>query len=79
MRTQDIVIGEVYRLRGPKNFGWVTIIRKLKPQELPNATRYVVYECGHMIHKKDKVGSCRYFRPCDIEKDEKEVIRVAAR
>lgn len=68
MRTQDIVIGDHYRLRDSPNYGYVKAMEILKPKQKPNTNNYLVVKVEHTVNKNDLFGFIRYFKPADIIK-----------
>lgn len=72
MRTQDIKIGEYYRLRNTSGqfceyYGWVKVIKIYKRGQYGNpTTSKSCIECEHMVEKNSKCGFIRNFSPCDL-------------
>ena len=83
MRTQDIIIGELYRHRTSKHLtiGYARAIKILKPlpkykqkyagyTEEEGNIKSVVVKCEWMHSKNDNIGYIKYFRPCDLVKED---------
>jgi hypothetical protein len=70
MRPQDIVIGQSYRLIDSPRYGYAKAVRVLKGKQNPNTKTYSVVECEHTVYKDDVFGFKRYFRPCDLIKEQ---------
>lgn len=82
MRTQDIIIGEIYRHRDHPTYAYARAIKIIKPMaqfkqkyaydltEEEKSVRRVCVKCEWMISKNDRVGLIKYFRPCDLVKCE---------
>ena len=72
MRTQDIVIGEWYRLRANPNYSYVKAIKIFKRGEKDNPINCTCVKCEHVINKSDTCGLIHYFRPCDMVKENEQ-------
>ena len=68
MRTQDIIIGELYRLRTSPDYGYVKAEKVLKKKEGENTTNFTLVKCKHSSDKNFDFCFIRYFRPCDLIK-----------
>lgn len=82
MRTQDIVIGEYYRHRSNKNIGYARALKIIKPmprykQDIYGLTEdekkltVTAVKCEWTVSKNDNIGFIKYFRPCDLVKEDK--------
>jgi hypothetical protein len=71
MRPQDIKIGEYYRHIVDSNYGWAKALEILKPKQRENYNTYTVVRCEWTIHKGDSFGYIKYFRPCDLVREER--------
>lgn len=75
MRTQDIKIGESYRLRTNQNYCYAKAIEIIKPKpkrlqitDIDKQIKCVVVKCEYSQLKNDTFGLIKYFRPCDLVK-----------
>jgi hypothetical protein len=83
MRTQDIVIGETYRHRDHPNYAYAKALKILRPipefkkklayglTEEEKNVKVVCVKCEWSPCKNDTFGMIKYFRPCDLVRDEK--------
>jgi len=78
MRTQDIVLGESYRLRTSTTYAYAKALEIIKvlpkyrqKTEVEKEVKCTVVKCEWIINKTDKIHYIRYFRPCDLIKEEK--------
>jgi len=69
MRTQDIIIGEYYRLANSPHYGYIKPIKILKAKDRNNPKNYDIVKCEHSVYKNDNYGFIRCFRPRDIIKN----------
>ena len=82
MRACDLVEGESYRLKDSSTYGWVRVLKVLKPKQSiyytdvyghsqhdTNQQPYIIVKCEHTISKSDIFGFIRYFKPVDIIKE----------
>ena len=82
MRACDLVEGESYRLKYTPTYGWVRVLKVLKPkqdlyytdvdnksQHDINPKPYIIVKCEHSVCKNDTFGFIRYFKPVDIIKE----------
>lgn len=49
MRTQDIVIGETYRLRRTPDYGYVKAIQLFRANDTGNEFKCTVVKCEHTV------------------------------
>jgi hypothetical protein len=82
MRTQDIVIGETYRHRSDTSIGYAKAIKIIKPMakfkqkyaydltEEEKSVKSVCVKCEWTLYKNDAFGFIKYFRPCDLVREE---------
>lgn len=69
MRVQDLVIGKYYRFREHPTYGYAKCIKILRAKEAENTKPYAVVKCEHTISKNDNFGFIRYFKPCDLVRE----------
>jgi hypothetical protein len=79
MRTQDIKIGETYRLRNSPNYGYAKALKIIKPNkdnfwktEDEKTLKVVAVRCEWSTSKNDTFGLIKYFRPCDLIKEKEK-------
>jgi hypothetical protein len=82
MRVQDIVIGETYRHRDHPNYAYAKALKIIRPMakykqknaldltEAEKAIKVVCVKCEWSLSKNDIFGFIKYFRPCDLVKEE---------
>jgi len=83
MRTQDIVIGEIYRHRDHPDYAYAKALKIIRPlpkfkqkncydlTDEEKAVTTVCIKCEWTINKNDSFGYIKYFRPCDLVRDKK--------
>jgi hypothetical protein len=70
VRPQDIEIGEYYRHRNTPDRYYAKVLEILKPGQGANNQKYIVVKCEWKVYENDDHGFIRYFRPCDLIKEE---------
>ena len=70
MRPQDIQVGEFYRFKAHPDYSYAKAIEVLRPKKGVNTHTYTIVKCEHLISKNDKFGFIRYFRPCDLMRED---------
>jgi hypothetical protein len=82
MRTQDIVIGETYRHRDHPDYAYAKALKIIRPlpkhkqkyaYDLTDAeknVKHVCVKCEYTLYKHDAFGMIKYFRPCDLVKED---------
>lgn len=82
MRVQDITIGETYRHRDNPNYGYAKALKIIRPvakfkrkhafdlMEDEKNAKVVCVKCEWTIGKYDTFGMVKYFRPCDLVKEQ---------
>jgi hypothetical protein len=71
MKNKGFKIGDICRLYSTPNYGYVKIINFIPPKTGINKKTYTIVKCEHTIYKNDNFGFIRYFRLCDLLKDNK--------
>ena len=81
MRTQDIIIGEIYRHRDHPNYAYAKALKILRPlanykkrftyglSEEEKNVKTVCVKCAWIVSPNDTFGIVKYFRPCDLIKE----------
>lgn len=84
MRTQDIKIGSYYRHIDHPSYCFAKAIKIIRPMakfkreyeynltDDEKSVKFVCVKCEWTLSKDDKSGLIKYFRPCDLVKENKE-------
>jgi hypothetical protein len=66
MRANKLIIGECYRHKDHKHYGFAKVIAILKPKEAENIHRYIIVKCEWSLDKNSIFGFIKYFKPSDL-------------
>lgn len=69
MRIQDIKIDEVYRIKQHPNYCYALALEIIRPKQYPNTHTYSIVKCVYSVSKDFKFGLTKYFRACDLVRD----------
>lgn len=84
MRVQDIVIGETYRNKDNPCYAYAKALKIIRPMakfkrkyaydltDEEKNVKCVCVRCECTIGKHDDFGLIKYFRPCDLVKEQPE-------